>query len=424
MKSEHHRDLFIPLLDRMERIFRIDIRYAIKSGFWLNMSSLVTIIGSFLVSIAFANFLPKESFGTYQYLLSILSILTAFTLTGMNTAVTRAVAQGNDGVLRASIRPQLLWNSFSSVAALTISAYYLFNGDVRLGMGAVCIAIALPLITAFNSYGAFLIGKKAFKTHFLFTTISNVLYYGAILLTLLFFPAVLPLIVVNLAFTALAPVAFFFFTLRAYRVEESKVDPDSLSYGKHLSLMNLLGTVSYQIDNFLVFQLLGPVSLATYSMATLIPERLSGVFKNITNSMLPRFSEQPLARIRAGIIWKTFLFSLLIFGFIVAYTILAPTLFRFIYPQYVDAVPYTQVFALTLLIAAGNFAGTALLAHRKVKALYTINTVTPIINLIFQGVGILLGGLWGLIIGRVIAGLMFIVIVIPTVLWSTEDRSS
>lgn len=423
MEPRPAQNPFAPLLDRLERLLRIDIRYALRSGFWLNLGSLVTIAGSFLVSVAFANLLPKESFGTYQYLLSILSILSAFTLTGMNAAITRAVAQGDDGALRATIRPQLAWNSFASIAALTISAYYLFNGDVRLGLGTACVAVALPLITAFNSYGAFLLGKKAFRTHFLFTTAANVSYYLSILLALLFVPTVLPLIAVNLALTALAPVALYFLTVRAYRIERGRDGRDALSYGKHLSLMNLFGTISYQIDSFLVFQLLGPVALATYSMATLIPERLGGVFKNLTNAMLPRFSEQPLARIRSGLARKAFLFTIIVAGAVAAYALIAPPFFRFFYPQYADAVPYTQVFALTLLVAVGNFAGAALLAHRKVRMLYAINTATPIVNVTFQAIGILLGGLWGLIIGRVLATLVFILITLSAALMGARDGS-
>lgn len=412
------------LLNKAERVLRLDIRYALNSGFWLNMGSAVTILGSFLISIAFANLLPKETFGTYQYLLSLLAILSSFTLTGMNSAITRAVAQGNDGALRGTIRSQLIWNSFSGVAALCISAYYLVNGDIRLGVGTVAIAIALPLISTFNSYAAFLIGKKAFRTHFLFTTVANVSYYLAILLALMLVPAVLPLIVTNLVLTAAAPVVLYAVTLKRFKLDRTSSDHDAVSYGKHLSIMNLLGNIASQLDSFLVFHFLGPVQLATYSMATLIPERLGGVFKNITTGLLPRFAEQPLERIRAGIFRKSLLFAAMIGSVIGAYVIVSPWFFAVIYPQYLDAVPFSQIFSLTLLMALGNFIGTALLAHRKVKGLYIVNTVTPIANLALQTLGIMVWGLWGLILGRVIATVIYIGLIIPFVFLSSKAEGA
>lgn len=411
----------LSLVIRLERLLGIDIRYAIRSGLWLNMNSAVTIIGSFLVSIAFANLLPKEVFGTYQYLLSILSLLTAFTLTGMNSSITRAVAQGNDSALRASVRPQIIWNTFSACVALAISVYYLLQGDIRLGVGTLCIAVALPLITTFNSYGAFLIGKKAFRTHFFYTTAANLAYYAIIIVALVFVPDVLPLILVNVTLTTLAPIILYLLTLRRYSLKKPAADPDTLSYGKHLSLMNFIGTVSYQIDNFLVFHFLGPVQLATYSMATLIPGRLGGIFKNITNAMLPRFAEQSMTRIRAGIVRKSFFFLALVLGTIGFYWLLAPTFFRLVYPQYFDSVPYTQLFALTLLVTVGNFIGTALLAHKKIKGLYIINTASPVANIVFQLIGIVMGGLWGLIIGRVASGILFVALTLPTVYFSSRE---
>lgn len=411
-------------LNKVEYFLKLDIRYALSSGFWLNMNSVVTILGSFLISIAFANLLSKEMFGTYQYLLSIFSILTAFTLTGMNPAITRAVAQGNDSSLRASIRPQLVWSAFSSLIAFLLSAYYLLNGDSRLGIGSICIAIALPFVTTFNSYGAFLIGKKAFRTYFFYSSGANIAYYVLMILTIYFVPSVVPLVAVNLSLTALSPIILYLLTIRTYRLKKATLDKETLTYSKHLSLMNLVGSVSQQIDNFLVFHFLGPVQLAAYSMATLIPDRLSGVFKNFTNAILPRFSEQSLVRLRSSILRKALVMLFPVVGTIVAYVVLVPYLFSWIYPQYVDIVPYTQILSLTLLITIGNFIGTVLLAHRKIKGLYIANSVAPVANLVFQSIGIIFWGLWGLILGRIFAGVLFLLLIVPIVFLSTKETEN
>ncbi|HEV7121319.1 MAG TPA: oligosaccharide flippase family protein, partial [Candidatus Paceibacterota bacterium] len=155
-----------------------DVAYYLTSGFWLNANSAVTLLLSFGISIAYANFLPKEVYGTYQYLLSLFSILGAFTLSGMNSAITRSVARGYEGALRSSILPQLRWNLISTGIALCFTAYYFLHAEQTLSLGMAFIAIALPIITTFNSYGAFLIGKKAFRTFFAYSSAVSIAYYA------------------------------------------------------------------------------------------------------------------------------------------------------------------------------------------------------------------------------------------------------
>lgn len=393
---------------------RSDASYFLSSGFWLNANSGVTLLLSFGISIAYANFLPKETYGTYQYLLSLFSIISAFTLSGMNAAITRAVARGYEGSLRASLAPQLKWNAVSTFISFGFAGYYLFQGNVVLSLGSLCIAIAVPLITAFNSYAAFLTGKKSFHTLFIYSSLSSVAYYSCMFVTIVYFPSALTLIFVNLFVTALGAVILYAKTIRTFK-PAPETDPDLLTYGKHLTVMNTFGTVVGQLDNILVFHFLGPVQLATYSFATLIPEKLSGFLKNLTNSALPRFAEQRFTNVRSKL-WKSTLFlGILVLLGIAAYIVIAPVFFGYIYPRYLDAVSYSQLFSLTLFAALGNYVGASLLAHRRIRRLYALNTLTPIVQLVFQVIGILGWGLWGLVIGRVLTTLFFVLLSLPLV---------
>ncbi|HEV7121683.1 MAG TPA: oligosaccharide flippase family protein, partial [Candidatus Paceibacterota bacterium] len=276
------------------------------------------------------------------------------------------------------------------------------------------IAIALPLITTFNSYGAFLIGKKAFRTFFAYSSAVSIVYYACILIAVLYYPSALILVLVNLAITALGAFILYMVTLRSFK-PAAQDDPDLLTYGKHLTLMNMFTTVASQLDNVLVFHFLGPAQLATYSFATLIPEKLSGFLKNLTNSALPRFAEQRFSEIRAQLLRNASLLALAIFIGILFYISVLPFFFSFVYPRYLDAVTYSQIFSLTLLAAVGNYVGTSLLAHRRIRRLYALNTLGPIAQLAAQVIGILFWGLLGLVIARVLWTFFFILISIPLV---------
>src|SRR5688572_20479176 len=75
---------------------RTDMLYLARGGFWTVLNFVVAGSVSIALAVAFANLLPKETYGTYRYVLSIANAFGFLALTGMNAAVTRSVARGHD----------------------------------------------------------------------------------------------------------------------------------------------------------------------------------------------------------------------------------------------------------------------------------------------------------------------------------------
>lgn len=397
------KDRFYSLLRASERYTKTDMVYLTRSGFWLNLQFVVTSAGALLLSIAFANLLSKEVFGIYQYLLSISALLAAFTYSGYNTAITRSVAQGYPGTLRASIRPQLAWNLLPALAGLAVAAYYLYMGNSTLGLGALCVSFTLPLIATFNSYAAYLAGISDFKRVALYGLVGNIAYYGAMFLFIFWIPEALPLIAVNLGVTTLASILLYHHTVRKI-ADAAPADPDAPAYAKHLSAMNVLGTFANQVDNFIIFHILGPAQLAVYAIAKLLPERIGSVFKLMTfSAAMPRFAQREYASIRVTLLSRLGLLSVVILAVAGLYALAAPFVFTLIYPTYEAALPFSQLYALTFVSYIGGTVSAALYAHRQVRSLYVLNIGLPIVQIAFQVIGVLLGGLTGLIIGKVLA---------------------
>ena len=71
------------LLRWSEKWTKTDMIYLARGGFWLTLGQVISSLSAFLLAIAFANLLPKETYGEYKYILSIASILAIPTLTGM-----------------------------------------------------------------------------------------------------------------------------------------------------------------------------------------------------------------------------------------------------------------------------------------------------------------------------------------------------
>lgn len=97
-------------------------------------------------------------------------------------------------------------------------------------------------------------------------------------------------------------------------------------------------------------------------------------------------------------------------GLIVAgiYIPLAPFLFHWLFPEYNSVILYSQIFSLSLVSIATNISNTTLLAQRKQKELYHVNTIVPIIKIIFTITGIWYFGIWGAIISKMFSQILLL----------------
>ena len=157
--------------NRIDRLFAwgtefsgLDLKYLIGGATWTTIGQGFTTLFGLGLTIAFANLLPKENYGLYGYVLSLADFFSILTLTGMNSAVAQAVASGNEGALRSSVKFQLKWNLIATTVLTALAGYYYF-GDNNLTVAAslLILAITSPLIATFNTYGAFLVGKRNFR---------------------------------------------------------------------------------------------------------------------------------------------------------------------------------------------------------------------------------------------------------------------
>jgi len=400
-----------------ERYTKVDMVYMAESGFWINLGSILVSLFSLALYIIFARTLSPETYGTYQYLLSAGALIGAFSLTGMNNAVTRAVAQGREGTLRSAVRAQLQWGVLPASISLMVALYYLSAHNGLLAAGFALTAIFMPVNNALNTYSSYLIGKKDFKRLFLYNLSINIFFYGGLILLALAGPGALALIAVNLVTQLVGLYLAYRTTVKKFHLPDTD-DIETLQYGKHLSFMGVIGSVAQYADNILAFHFLGPVSLAVYSFATAVPDRAVGLLKFIPTALFPKLAEHDLAGARAAVSFKRIIW-MLVLALIIAgvYALFAPAFFTLLFPRYTAAIAFSQVYGLSTFVLLGAVFSSALTAQKQIKQLYVLNTAAPILQLTLQVLGIILWGLWGLVFGRLIsilfsvalsAGLLFL----------------
>ena len=399
---ENWRNSAYKTLRKSESFFKTDMIYLAKSGSWLSLSQGIAMLAGFLISIAFANLFPKESFGTYKFVLSMVAILGVFSFTGLNTSIIQSTARGFGGSLRQGFRINLKWGIGIVLGGLGLSIYYYINGNTLLAFSFLLAGLLSPLTSSASLYGAYLMGKKDFRRSTFFSMIRNITPAVTLILALLLTKNLGIIIAVYFIVGALVPLSLYYRTTRVYQNDNKKEDSETLSYSGHLSIMDLIGNIAHFLDKILIFHYLGAAPLAIYAFAIAPVEQLQGGKKILSALIMPKLSERPFEELQESGPRKALLLTTYALGLAGIYALLAPYFYKFFFPQYLDSVFYSQIYSLTLLAVSGTMFNETLMAHKKKKELYLYRTIVPIVQITLFFVLLPLYGLMGLIITHVI----------------------
>lgn len=394
-----HIDSYIKAADRM---FKTDIRYILSGGTWSLIGQGGAAICSLGLALVMSRYVSKDTYGTYQYVLAVVSLLSIFSLNNIGAAVMQSTARGLDGAIFDGFRSYLRWSVIVFLGTIGIAAYYLFAGNYALAVALLVGGCLTPFMGSINLYIGFLSGKKDFARGALyadvFGNLAPVLFLGA---AAFFYPNFLVLVIVYFVANALTDLFFYWRTIQVYKPDKTRTDPHMLAYGKHLSLIGILGGIAGTIDQILLFHFLGATDLAIYNFSTGIVDQSKGPLKNLDNMMQARFAPREIGDIRANIRNKMlWLFLLSAIAFVVFY-VAAPLLYRILFPQYIVSVSYAQVYALTLLTVFMTPLGSYFTAKKLVRELYIDNIFISVARIAMITIGIIWWGLWGLIAARV-----------------------
>ena len=389
------------LLRWSEKYTKTDMVYLVKGGFWLNLAKVISSVSAFLLAIAFANLLSQETFGMYKYILSIASILAIPTLSGINTAILKAVAQGKESSFTHGLKTRLHWGALSSLASLGLAGYYFFNDNLSLTFCFLIVAVFLPLMESFSIYDSFWGGKKLFKTQSKYTIITQILAVSILIITLFLTKN---LFIILLAyFISYTFLHFIFLQITLKKLHSQKTDPKTISYGKHLSFIQIIGAVAKHFDKILIWHFLGAIPVAIYSFAITPPEKIKELFYTLGPLALPKFSQQSLKNLKSTLLKKVLKLFLILIPIAGLYVIFAPIIYKILFPPYLNSVPYSQIFVLTLLLTPQTLFSTLLTAQERKKELYIFQLTSPILRILLLLILLPLYGIWGAIFAIIIS---------------------
>ncbi len=396
------------LLRKSEKFFKTDMVYLAKGGGWLTLGQIFSTISGLLLAIAFANLIPKEIYGSYKYVLSIVGILSAFSLTGMGTSIIQSVSRGIEGVLKYSFWENIKWSTLIIISSFVGFIYYYTKGEISLAFSLLIASVTYPIIQSAAFYRPFLIGKKEFKTSALLEISRNATHSVFLFLTILLTNNLIIIVIVySLSYMTTALLSYLF-TIKKYK-PNLLIDNKNLNFGKHLSLMNILGVVSRNIENILLFHYFGASQLAIYLFATALPRQFTFIKKSLGLLVLPKLNDKSILELKKILPAKALRLLFVLIPINISYILISPYIYKFLFPQYMESIIYSQVFSLFILFFPILFFTQALLSHSKKKYLYIINTTTPIIRIILLLVLLPVFGIWGAVLSFIFTGFFSLV---------------
>ena len=156
------KEKIIKILRWSEKYTKTDMVYFTKGSFWLLLDNVLSSLFSLASMIAFSYWLPKEAFGTFQYITSTIGIVAIFSLPAMEGTLTRAIAKGKEGMVVLCAKVKLKWSMIGSLISLGISSWYFIHQNHLLAFGFLLGALFMPLTRVFNLGLSFWQGKKKF----------------------------------------------------------------------------------------------------------------------------------------------------------------------------------------------------------------------------------------------------------------------
>jgi O-antigen/teichoic acid export membrane protein len=399
-----HPPLRTRIVSYFEQLFHADLRYVLGGGSWLVVGQAVTVLAGAMLAVALANGLSKESFGTYRFVLSIAATLSTFALPGMNVALSRAVARGFLGAYVGAFWSRTRWGLLGGACALVASAYYALHANTVLAIALGIAAVFLPFFDALSLYSAFWNGLRNFSWSAGSDAIVRVGSVACMVVTLALTQNPLYVIFAYFASTSLLRLFFFLIAWQQSRSGARTGDnADLASYSRHLSVIYVIGSVTANLDQIMLFHYAGAAAVAAYALATLAPDQVRAFVKNISTLAFPKYATQPFAAVQAQMFQRTVLVGAATAVLGGVYILAVPWVFPLFFPLYPEAMFLTQLMTLSLCDTLTLLPLAALKAHQMTAALYRYNIISGVFFMVCVTIGAICGGATGVVIGYITA---------------------
>lgn len=335
-------------LTHVSKSFHLDAGYFFRGGFWGTIQQSSGLISGLAVSYMFGHFTSKQVFGEYNLALSYISILTFFSLPGLDTSLVGAISMGYDGSLMHCVKQKIKFSSIGSVTFVALATYAAYSHQTQTSMLLILCAIFFPFLNGMSIYPAFLTGKRKFKELSLLFSFGSLIFLFLHGFTIFRFNTTISLILAYIAARILTDFVGLAYSSRF--VKNNKIDPDVVKYGSFLTGVSILPWISGHIGGIVLASFLGVQSLAVYAVAdkflSAIQKNFVVFYKPVTAKLASQSKTEHMLTL------KTHAWKFLLMGMFLAAVLYVsvPFLIRFFFTtKYEDSIVYGQLLSLALV---------------------------------------------------------------------------
>lgn len=393
--------LFDKIINKVGKKLDLNIRYFTKNFSYMLANNIITIIFAMALSIMLARVLSKDMFGQYNFILSMMGIISILSLTGINTSITRSSAKGFDGSFTKSTKSKIKWSFIGTFILLLIGMYYYIEGSFLMSFGFMVSTLFFIPYYSFRTYQFFLLGKKRFKRYSFYLSSITIAANLITMIIAYYFRDLVIILFVLLGTTSLINFLFLFKTIKERK--NRMVDKDTIPYGKHLTLVSIVSVIKSNLDKIIVGFLLGFEALAIYSIAIIIPRQVKPIWTMIGSLIFPDLSKKN-KKIAYSAIKRRFKYVILleIIIIIIGIIIIPPIILYFYSEKYVEAILYAQLLMFMTLLGPAIILSNLVISQKQLRKIYKITIIPPIINILLLIILTPLFGLLGACIATVV----------------------
>lgn len=359
----------------------IDLAYFLKNHFYLSTATTVNIITGFILSLLYARFLDKTTYGQYVLIFSLISTLGVTRITGLQSIFPYAVMSGAEGFFWMATKFSFIASLLGSLFLIGAGLYYSLPGKPPLSNPLYLAALLFPLVNALSYYTSYLPTRKMFEQFTFYSIIQSTIPNLFIAIAVILFPNIFWIILAALLPQSILNIYFTYKTLKL--VKNNKTSSKDLHYGMKLSLVHFFPVLFQKVDDLILAKTLGFENLAIYSFANTIPREVGPFFSNIETVAAPKLGEMSEKRIFTDMPKKALQLTAFNFFPVLAYILVAPLFFHFFYPQYSQSILPSQIYSLTIIFGSFSLITQSFHRLRLIRSTVTFTWLTFIARLVF-----------------------------------------
>lgn len=371
---------------------------------------LVNLIG-FLSTITLARLLVPEDFGIVAISMGVLAIVNSFTSMPLSAALIQrddVTAEHYNTAFTLSVLRALFAGGLLVATALPIAHLY---DDMRLVPVLIVIGGSVVLLGFNNPMMAHFVRTMSFARESANNVLAKLLGFLVALAIAYTWRSYWALVIGGIASQLFSVLMSYVWKPYWPRFTLSKAR-DLLAFSWWMTLSDMVNTINWRLDQLLLGNLVSRTALGFYSVGgdlAALPTREAT--QPLTQSLFPalaRIRSEP-ERLRRAVLSGQSLIFLVAFPVGLGFSMLAEPLVRLVLTdKWSGAIFVIQALAFlcavqTLVLIVHPLA----LANGSSKQLFVRDLVYLLVRAPIVVVGVLLGGIKGVVIGRLIVGLLY-----------------